>query len=248
MHAALVIDCFPESLNRYQKGYAVVAVDVIRASTTAVTAVAMGGRCFPVPSVEAALGLAARLDHALLAGEVGGKIPPEFDMNNSPAELAGRTDILRPLILLSSSGTQLIHSAGECEVAYLACFRSWASLACYLVDHPSSVALIAARTRGEFRKEDQTCCAWIAEELMKAGYRAENRETVEIRRAVPRHTAWGLRARQERRLPATKRPGERPGVHSRPHARSSCRLCAPAERGLYGSWRWRRSRGRSAAA
>src|SRR5439155_4984547 len=40
--------------------------------------------------------------------------------------------IARPLILLSSSGTILIHAARQCDFAYLACFRNWASLSRYL--------------------------------------------------------------------------------------------------------------------
>ena len=55
----VIIDCFPESVEAYQNGYAIVAVDVIRATTTAVTGVALGRKCFPVPSLEAAVPLAA---------------------------------------------------------------------------------------------------------------------------------------------------------------------------------------------
>jgi hypothetical protein len=43
---------------------------MIRASTTAVTAVAAGRLCFPVASLEAAVPLAARLDNPLLVGEL----------------------------------------------------------------------------------------------------------------------------------------------------------------------------------
>ena len=40
MRPTVTIDCFSEGFNGYGEGYAVVAVDVIRATTTAVTAVA----------------------------------------------------------------------------------------------------------------------------------------------------------------------------------------------------------------
>jgi len=66
--ASVVIDCFPDSVRRYREGYAIVAIDVIRATTTAVTAVCLGRRCFPVPSIEHALPIAARLDQPLLVG------------------------------------------------------------------------------------------------------------------------------------------------------------------------------------
>ncbi len=180
MQETVVIDCFPDSVRFYRKGYAVVAIDVIRTTTTAVTVVAMGRRCFPVPSIEAAFLLAGKLDDPLLVGEFGGKMPDGFEINNSPAELALRTDIFRPMILISSSGTKLIHAAGQCDAAYLACFRNHASLARHLVGRHPRVALIGAGSRGEFREEDQMCCAWIARDLIKAGYKPKNGRTVEI--------------------------------------------------------------------
>jgi 2-phosphosulfolactate phosphatase len=180
MRGSVVIDCFPDSVVRYREAYAIVAIDVIRAMTSAVTAVAMGRQCFPVPSLEAALHLAAELNNPLMVGELGGEMPDGFDMNNSPAELARRTDIFRPMILLSSTGTKLIWEAGKCDAAYVACFRNYASLSNYLVRHHRKVAVIGAGSRGEFREEDQMCCAWIAENLIEAGYEAQDDKTVEI--------------------------------------------------------------------
>src|SRR5216684_3940062 len=119
MRNTVVIDCFPESVARYRAGYAVVSVDVVRATTTAITAAAAGRRCFPVPTTQAAFGLAARLNNALLAGEQRGVVPPGFHLNNSPAELMVRTDLERPVVLLSSSGTRLCHEASKCGAAFL---------------------------------------------------------------------------------------------------------------------------------
>jgi 2-phosphosulfolactate phosphatase len=177
---SVVIDCFQENPDICRHDYAVVAIDVIRATTTAITAVAAGRRCFPVPSVEAALLLQRQLPNSFLAGEVSGDLPQGFEVNNSPAEISARQDIHRPLILLSSAGTKLIHAARECDFAYLACFRNFASVSQHLVDRHPKVALIGAGTRGEFREEDQICCAWIARELIDLGYEPENERTASI--------------------------------------------------------------------
>ena len=85
----------------------------------AVTAVDLGRDCYPVNSASSAFLLADKLDYPLLAGELGGVMPPGFHMNNSPAELAQRNDVERPLILLSSSGTRLILNARGCDTLYL---------------------------------------------------------------------------------------------------------------------------------
>lgn len=182
MRNKVVIDCFQENpeFRQGREGHAIVAIDVIRATTTAITAVATGRRCFPVPTVEAARLVRRQLPYSLLAGEVAGDTPEDFEVNNSPAEIATRMDVDRPLVLLSSSGTKLIHAARESEFTYLACFRNHAALSQHLIEHHSNVALIGAGTRGEFREEDQICCAWIARELIDAGYEPENDRTAAI--------------------------------------------------------------------
>src|SRR5205085_9457843 len=169
-----------ESMETYRDGYAIVAVDVIRATTTAVTAVALGRRCFPVLSLEAAVPLAAKLPNPLLVGELGGSMPYGFDLNNSPADLEYRTDIHRPMILLSTTGTRVICGAQESQAMYVACLRNYKPLAAHLVAHHPMVAVIGAGSRNEFREEDQLCCAWIAELLLAAGYEPQDASTSAI--------------------------------------------------------------------
>jgi 2-phosphosulfolactate phosphatase len=180
MHNYVVIDFLAESAQRYRAGWAIVAIDVIRATTTAVTAAATGRRCIPAHDVEAALSIATRFSNALLAGESDGAMPPSFEMDNSPALLAARTDTHRPLVLVSSSGTRVIHAANGCDAVYLACFRSYSGLAAHLAQNHDRVALIGAGTKGEFREEDQICCAWIAAALLSRGYLPGNAQTIEI--------------------------------------------------------------------
>ena len=179
-HREVVIDCLPASAARYRDGYAVVAIDVIRATTTLATGVAAGRRCHVAPGVDEAVALARRLRHPLLVGEVGGNMPFGFDLTNSPAALALRADIERPMVLVSSSGTRLIHECRDGPAAYTACFRNWAAVAAHVAGRHDRVAVIGAGTRGEFREEDQMCCAWIAARLMEAGYAARDARTVEV--------------------------------------------------------------------
>jgi 2-phosphosulfolactate phosphatase len=180
MGKSVVIDCLPECVWRYKNDWAVVAVDVIRATTTAITAAATGRRCYPAPTVEAALEVAQKLDNPVLAGEFSGDVPTAFEMDNSPSQVHGRTDTHRPLVLVSSSGTKVIHEANGCEATYLGCFRNHSVLADYLAGRHVRIAVIGAGSKGEFREEDQMCCAWIAAALISQGYSAETPETAEI--------------------------------------------------------------------
>jgi len=166
----ITITAFPESAPQFGKGYAVVAVDVIRATTTAVTAVASGRRCFTAGSPEIAFTLARTLPDPLLAGELNGVQPEGFEINNSPVAIASRSDTERPLVLLSTSGTRLLANLNGCDRRYVTCFRNAAATASHIAAHHPHVALIGAGSRGEFREEDQMCCAWVAARLADDGY------------------------------------------------------------------------------
>ncbi|HLX12282.1 MAG TPA: 2-phosphosulfolactate phosphatase [Bacteroidota bacterium] len=177
----VVIDFLPDSVERYREDFAIIAIDVIRATTTAITAAAMKQRCFPVSTVDAALSMAEKLQNPLLAGEIGGNMPYGFHVNNSPAEIARRIDRSRPIVLLSSSGTRLMCDAQSSRYGnYIASFRNYGAVANYVAIHHANVAVIGAGTRGEFREEDQMCCAWITEHLLERGFAPVNDQTVEI--------------------------------------------------------------------
>lgn len=177
MEGSVVIDSFPDSAHRYRDRYAIVVVDVIRATTTITTALSRGGRVFPVQTTDEAFVLASTLEDPILVGELGGNMPYGFDLTNSPAEAATLTDIHRPMVFVSSSGSQLFRNAVGSEPVYAACFRNFSAVANYIIDRNQRVAILGAGTRGEFRREDQMGCAWVAEKLVEAGYQAETQLT-----------------------------------------------------------------------
>jgi 2-phosphosulfolactate phosphatase len=181
MRKTVVIDCFPASAARYCSDHVVVAVDVIRATTLAVTAVALGHRCFAAVNLDEAYKLHDRIPGAMLAGELAGDMPAGFDMNNSPADLAAMGGPLRPIVMLSTSGTELMLIASRSRHgAFLACFRNYSSVARHVSTLEQNVAVIGAGSRNEFREEDQMCCAWVAEQLISSGYCAADSRTSEI--------------------------------------------------------------------
>jgi 2-phosphosulfolactate phosphatase len=176
----VLVDC-DEDLSAYGTSAALVVVDVIRATTTLVTAAASGRRCLPVGSFDAALSTAASLDDPLLAGELAGDMPEGFDLDNSPAEFASRSDIERPVVLLTTSGTRLLASAGPAQAVFAACLRNWSAEVERLARSSfSKVCLVGAATRAEFRVEDQLCCSWIASGLMEHGFAPADERTSEL--------------------------------------------------------------------
>ena len=97
-------------------GGAVVAVDVIRAFTTAAYAFGAGAQeIYLVDSVDAALRFKAERPGSLAMGEDRGRRPDGFDLSNSPvaaaaADVAGRTIVQR-----TSAGTRGMIAAGSAE-------------------------------------------------------------------------------------------------------------------------------------
>jgi len=174
------IDCFHEHLDPVAASTAIVAVDVIRATTTAITAVALGRRLYPAGSIEAAVRLAADLDRPILAGELGGVQPYGFDLQNSPCQIESLEKSSRPIILLSTSGTRLIAEAVRHGVTYVGCLRNATALGTYLAGQARDVLILGADSRGEFREEDQLCAGRIARALTEAGFTVADSSSEEV--------------------------------------------------------------------
>ncbi len=85
----------------------VIVIDVIRAFSVAAYAFSGGvQRLWLVRSVEDAFALREREPDALLAGEVGGRLIPGFDFNNSPSLMSTADVNGRLLIQRTGAGTQ----------------------------------------------------------------------------------------------------------------------------------------------
>jgi len=176
----VTIGCFHEHLPPVAREATVVAIDVIRATTTAITAVAAGQRLYPAGGIEAAVRLAADLDRPILAGELGGVQPYGFDMQNSPSEMQDLEGSLRPIILLSTSGTRLMAEAADRGECHLACLRNARAQARHVAQTGADAVILGADSRGEFREEDRLCAARIACDLVEDGYSPADRLTAEV--------------------------------------------------------------------
>jgi 2-phosphosulfolactate phosphatase len=176
----VAIDCFHEHLDPIPEGTAIVAIDVIRATTTALTGVVNGRRIYPAGSIEAAVRLAADLDRPILAGELGGVQPYGFDLQNSPTQILELEASTRPIILLSTSGTRLIAEAVRHGVTYVCCLRNARAQAAHLLARGGDVMILGADSRGEFREEDQLCAARIARRLIDGGFQLAGAATAGV--------------------------------------------------------------------
>ncbi len=188
MSKTFIIDCFSINRNPQPEDYCIIAIDVIRATTTATTALYLGRDVYPAGSADEAFILAKKLKDPLLMGEMGGHVPYGFDLTNSPVQVMALSNIpsgfftntRRPLILVSSSGMPLVMNAIKNCATYLSCLRNYKAIAKHVSERHDKIAIIGAGTRGQFRLEDQIGCAWVGKQLLNLGYKSENEYTNKI--------------------------------------------------------------------
>jgi len=140
---------------------AVVIIDVFRAFTTAAVALARGAaKIIVVGGVEEALALRSAGLGQICMGEVGGRMPPGFDLGNSPfdasqADLTGKTIIQR-----TSAGTQGIVAARQATQLYAGSLVTATSTARAICRHsPRQVTLVAMGLDGRSRTDEDELCA-----------------------------------------------------------------------------------------
>lgn len=143
-----------EEIRHEQIGNRVVIIlDVLRASSTIVTALANGfAEVIPVETVGQAH--AFRSENAILAGERHCRKISDFDYNNSPTALMGDNHHGKRLILTTTNGTRAIQKAEKAAVLLIGCFLNATACVKHALRQHLDVTLYCAGTRSEFALED----------------------------------------------------------------------------------------------
>jgi 2-phosphosulfolactate phosphatase len=141
---------------RLAGGLAVV-IDVLRASTTIVHALAAGCTAVrPCAEIDEAQTLAGsmRVGRVLLAGERGGRPLPGFDLGNSPGEFTPRNCKGCALVLTTSNGTRALLRAAEAERTLVAAFVNYSAVCEQLRHDRRPLHILCAGTEREVALED----------------------------------------------------------------------------------------------
>jgi 2-phosphosulfolactate phosphatase len=152
-------------------GVTAVVLDVVRASTTIVAALAGGARAvIPVGSPDEARALARRGSGGpvLVGGERGGAPPPGFDHGNSPAEYTPDRVRGRTVVFTTTNGTRaLLALAGARRIA-VGGFVNAAAVARWVAREPGDALFVCAGERGRFCLEDAVCAGLMVSRLAAA--------------------------------------------------------------------------------
>jgi len=141
-------------------------IDVIRATSTIVTALAHGASGVqPVAAVADAFAAKARDTGALLAGERGGQALPGFDLGNSPEDFTTGRVQGRPIILTTTNGTQALAACQGARAIVTLSFLNLDAVAARLREIGPPWIIACAGHEGEFGVDDAAVAGALAEAL-----------------------------------------------------------------------------------
>ena len=141
-------------------------IDVIRATSTVVTALANGaGGIRVVASVAEAFALKEQNPTALLAGERGGRALPGFDLGNSPREMTAARVGGRDLILTTTNGTQALAACHGARAIVTAGFLNLEAAAARMLDFGPPWIVVCAGHEGDFGIDDAIVAGALAEAM-----------------------------------------------------------------------------------
>jgi 2-phosphosulfolactate phosphatase len=149
-----------------------VVIDVLRATTTIVHALAAGATCVrPCAEVEEARALAGqmRAGRVLLGGERGGKPLAGFDLGNSPREYTGKVCKGNIIVLTTTNGTRALLRAVEAERVLVAAFVNFSAVCEQLRQDARPIHIVCAGSEGEVSLEDTLLAGALVDSLCQGG-------------------------------------------------------------------------------
>jgi len=141
----------------------VVVVDVVRATTTLVEALANGARgIYATASTEEAVKLAQSLgrEDTLLCGERKGSKVPGFDLGNSPREFTRAAIEGKRLVMSTTNGTRAL-AKGQHGARLLTCAFTNLSAVARSVEDAERVVVLCAGREGRFTLDDALCAGHL---------------------------------------------------------------------------------------
>lgn len=151
-------------------GKTVIVLDIFRCTSTVVTALANGcHKIVPVSDYEEALSLAKKLDResCMVAGEVYGTKPPDFDLGNSPLEFTPETIAGKTVILLTTNGTKAIKHSKPAKNVLIGSFLNLNAVCSRALGFQKDITIICSGTRGNIALEDVLAAGCHVAELVE---------------------------------------------------------------------------------
>jgi 2-phosphosulfolactate phosphatase len=148
----------------------VVVIDVLRASSTIITALANGAKeVIPVSSVEFSMKASGNMfgGKTLRGGERNMKKIDGFNLGNSPSEYDPETVSDKSIVFLSTNGSKAIAKTRFAESAFICSFLNLRAVARHLIDLNRDFEILCAGQNGGFSLEDTICAGCLIDEVLE---------------------------------------------------------------------------------
>ena len=154
----------------YFTGKTTVVIDVLRASTTIITALQNNAKeIIPVATVEFAVKVSGGMfgGQTLIGGERNTKKIEGFALGNSPLEYSEDLVSGKSVILYTTNGTKAIVKAKFSAELFICAFINAAALAKHLAELNKDVEIACAGRSNNFSMEDSVCAGKLIAEIEK---------------------------------------------------------------------------------
>jgi 2-phosphosulfolactate phosphatase len=162
--------------DKIKKAGNVAVIDVLRASSSIITALANGAAAvIPAESKEEALAVRRRHPEGkiLLCGERNGLRIPGFDLANSPEEYARAVVGGKVLVFASTNGSKLMVKTVRAKRGlFIAGFINMSAVIAKIAASRKDCLLACAGREGRYSLEDTTAAGMLAEGIRRAGPKA----------------------------------------------------------------------------
>lgn len=161
----------PKAVNR---GDLIIAVDVLRSSSSIVNALANGAKAvIPTETLKEAYELHEQHPDYLLAGERKGRKPKGFDLGNSPLEFVRDVVGGKTVSMTTTSGTAALVRCRKAEHVLVGAFLNVEAVAGKTAEIAQrkglNISFVLAGEKGLFSLEDFLCAGAIASKFPSSG-------------------------------------------------------------------------------
>ena len=152
-------------------GKLVVIIDVLRASSTMVTALGNGAReVLPATDYGTAGLLASKMsiDARVLGGERDGKPIDGYDLGNSPLEYTRAVVARKSVILITTNGTPALMGSRTARMLVVGCFLNAGKVAECIENNNLDTYLVCCGWKGRASFEDTLCAGLIVDRIFSS--------------------------------------------------------------------------------
>lgn len=178
-----------------------VVFDILRATTTMLTALANGATAvIPVSEIAAAIAIRQRQSDVLLAGERDGvRIVAaqtggvDFDLGNSPREFTPEHVRGRTIVTTTTNGTRALRAVAPAKTVLIGAFLNLRALATWIQQQPvESLLLVCSGTHEQAALEDTLAAGALCDLIWSEYSSSELADSAQMAREIYRQSAADL--------------------------------------------------------